>query len=391
MKKHLSHLVILSAVGIASLASPAISAEASYETGIQETTQKLQKLEKEQNAVEAQLSGLSEKIAQTEEESRVLVDEIEDTAKELDTLKAEIDALNKAIEAREAKLQQQARAVQVGGDASKLVHFILKADSLADVMGRVDAVSQIVGANKELVQQQREDIALVAAKEKETEAKQESQMKLAAELESKKAEFEEQQAEKEVLVASIAAEKADVQKERTQYLAQKSAAEQRVRELQEARTVASQAASRPASDSSNGGRSENKKTTVQETAAPAPSVSGGSVISNAYSVMGTRYSYGGTSTSGFDCSGFTAFAFNKAGKSIPRTAGSQYAASSKIPMSQAKPGDLVFFNQTGKIDHVAIYLGNGQFIGAQTSTGVAVASFNSGYWARYVAGFGRVN
>src|SRR5699024_10183153 len=144
------------------------------------------------------------------------------------------------------------------------------------------------------------------------------QMKLAAELESKKADLQQQKAEKEVLVASIAADKAVVQNERSQFLAQKTAAENRVREMETARTAAPQPSSAPASTPA-GSRAAAQETSSKP-AAPVPSVSGGSVINNAYSVIGSCYSYGGTTTSGFDCSGFTSYAFSKAGKSISRTA-----------------------------------------------------------------------
>lgn len=389
LKKALSQLVILSAVGISALFSPAFTAEASYEEGIQETTRKLNKLETEQRNAQAQLASLSADIASTEEESKKLVGEIEQTTEQLENLEKEIEALNKAIDAREEKLKQQARSVQTGGEASNILQFIIEADSFLDVLGRVDAVSQLLGANKELVQQQRNDKEAVVVKENETKEKQESQMKLAAELEAKKAVLEQKQVEKEVLVASISAEKAQVQSERAQFVAQKADAQRRVREMEAARVVASQTSAQTGSSnaSTTSNRTENKKPTVN--VAPAPSVSGGSIISNAYAVSGTRYSYGGTTTSGFDCSGFTSYAYSKAGKSLPRTAGGQYASSTRISLSQAKPGDLIFFNQTGTIDHVGIYLGNGKFIGSQTSTGVAVASFTSGYWARHVVGFGR--
>lgn len=119
--------------------------------------------------------------------------------------------------------------------------------------------------------------------------------------------------------------------------------------------------------------------------APAPS---GNVLSIAgqYTYV-NQYTWGGTTASGgFDCSGFTKFVFEQAGKSIPRTSQAQYAASTKV--SNPQPGDLVFFG-SGSVTHVGIYVGGGRFIGSQSSTGVAYASATTGYWGARLIGYGR--
>jgi cell wall-associated NlpC family hydrolase len=87
-------------------------------------------------------------------------------------------------------------------------------------------------------------------------------------------------------------------------------------------------------------------------AAPVPAPTGG-IIGIAAGLSGIYYRYGGTTTSGFDCSGFTGYVYRLAGKSIPRTAEAQRAASTKV--SNPVPGDLIFFGFPAY--HVGIYAG----------------------------------
>ena len=109
------------------------------------------------------------------------------------------------------------------------------------------------------------------------------------------------------------------------------------------------------------------------------------ILRAAYSVIGTPYVFGGTSPYGFDCSGFTQYAFARAGISLPRTADVQYYSGRRVPISNLRPGDLVFFTtyEPGA-SHCGIYVGNGRFIHAGSSTGVTVSDAFTGYWgARY--------
>jgi peptidoglycan DL-endopeptidase CwlO len=100
-----------------------------------------------------------------------------------------------------------------------------------------------------------------------------------------------------------------------------------------------------------------KTTSAPAAAAPAPT---GGIIGIAASLSGIPYVWGGTTTSGFDCSGFTSYVYRQVGKSIPRTAEAQRAASSKV--SNPVPGDLIFFGYPAY--HVGIYAGGGQMYDA---------------------------
>jgi peptidoglycan endopeptidase LytE len=108
----------------------------------------------------------------------------------------------------------------------------------------------------------------------------------------------------------------------------------------------------------------------------------------ARSVIGTPYSYGGTSRSGFDCSGFTRWTFLKHGADLPHSAQAQFDLASRKGVariwkrSHLKVGDLVFHHTTSaQVGHAGMYIGHGKFISATSSGGVQVRSlWDPYYW-----------
>lgn len=94
--------------------------------------------------------------------------------------------------------------------------------------------------------------------------------------------------------------------------------------------------------------------------------------------VGNPYVWGGTSlTNGADCSGFTMSIYKKYGVSLPHHAASQAQLGTKIEYGSAQPGDLVFYAKNGSINHVAIYIGNGQVIHASSpKTGIKISTWN---------------
>ncbi len=114
------------------------------------------------------------------------------------------------------------------------------------------------------------------------------------------------------------------------------------------------------------------------------STSNSSVVSIAKQYIGVPYVWAGTSPSGFDCSGFLQYVFNKSGDSIPRTVASIWNASDSV--SSPSAGDIVFFEtyKSGP-SHAGIYIGNGQFIHCSSSYGVTISDMDNTYWApRYL-------
>ena len=117
------------------------------------------------------------------------------------------------------------------------------------------------------------------------------------------------------------------------------------------------------------------------------------VLKTAVSYRGTRYSYGASSRSATDCSGFTLQVMRKHGINLPRTAHEQSGVGERVGKSGLKKGDLVFFhtNRSQRVNHVGIYIGNGKFIHASSGGGhVQVNSLNDGYYSRRLVGARRV-
>lgn len=120
------------------------------------------------------------------------------------------------------------------------------------------------------------------------------------------------------------------------------------------------------------------------------------IVATAKQYLGVRYVYGGASSNGFDCSGFTMYVYGKHGYSLPHTATGQWQSGlgTRIwGISALQPGDLVFFNDPARnagkaCSHAGIYIGNGQFIHSSSSSsgGVIISDLTSGYYNTYFVG-----
>ena len=120
--------------------------------------------------------------------------------------------------------------------------------------------------------------------------------------------------------------------------------------------------------------SSSSTTTQAETPAPAASASASSVAALAMQYVGVPYVWGGSSPSGFDCSGLVSYVYAQFGVSLPHQSEGIRAAGTVVSASEARPGDVVWWP-----GHVGIYMGNGMMVdAANESIGVQYASVYAG-------------
>ncbi len=101
------------------------------------------------------------------------------------------------------------------------------------------------------------------------------------------------------------------------------------------------------------------------------------VVERAKECLGTPYAWGGTSPSGFDCSGLVRYIYQQIGYNISRTTYTQVKEGVEVVRENIRQGDLIFFKRNGDVHHVGIYIGNGQYIHApQTGEVVKISNLS---------------
>ena len=109
------------------------------------------------------------------------------------------------------------------------------------------------------------------------------------------------------------------------------------------------------------------------------------VVLEALGQVGRPYRYGGTTPEGFDCSGLVQYVYREAGVSLPRTTVEQLENGRRVKLSELEPGDLLFYRFSRRpVDHVAIYLGDGQAVHAPANgRAVIVAGIDLPHWKKH--------
>lgn len=405
VKKRLSSVVIVSTVLAGTLVAPIATFADNYDSQIEQKNSEINDLKSKQSEAQSQIDSLESSINKINKKADELLKEQSTLREETVQLQKDIEVLTERIAKREEAIRNQARDVQVNNQSSVYVKALLDATSFTDALGRLKAMTTIVNANNDLVNQQKADKKAVEDKKAENEAKQEEIAKNQATLEEQKGTLEAKQADLNVLKASLAEQQATKESEKQALAEQKAAFEaeqKRVREqqaqaaavqqaAQQAQATGSTSTNNASSSSSSSSQASSSNSTSSNTSssnagvsnvvspstpAPAPSGNGSAIVAEAYKHIGKPYVWGAKGPDTFDCSGFTRYVYLQVtGRDIGGWTVPQEGAGTVISVSQAQPGDLYFWGSRGSSYHVAIALGGGSYIHApQPGESVKVGS-----------------
>ncbi len=413
LKKKFLTAVLVSAITLSSLALPVLVAADDLDNVINQQTQEIIESQKNIDNLNAQQAAAEDKIAKLEAEIADIqadAQELQAQQDKLNTEIAELDVqisdLTSRIAKRNEALEEQARNVQVSGQETSVLNAILEAESFSDAISRIQSVNTMVQANNDMMKQQEKDKEDVVSKQDATKAKSEEVMQAQVELEQKLVPLSASQLELDVLKADLELQKAteqgnieqaqtkkaeaEAEKERQEAAAAAAEAARVAAEAEAARQAAADAAAAAANNtpapsnnggsSSNGGSSNGGSNAVEVPNTVTPPVSNaGGIVGTAQQFLGVQYVWGGTTPSGFDCSGLVQYVYNLNGISLPRVTTQQEYAGTMIPISQAQAGDLYFWGARGSTHHVAIATGGGGYIHAPKPGDVVKTSNVSWY------------
>ena len=222
MKKSLLSALLVCTIAVSAV--PNIALADNYDQQIQEKDQKISELQGKQSGVQTQIDELTNEIATVSGKVKDLEAKQDQLNKDTMKLQEKIAILKVRIAKRNEVIKNQARDTQVKGQASSYVSAVLEADSLSDVIGRVQAMSTMVKANHPLMEQQKADEKAVEAKVKDNETKVAEIQTNQKELEAQKNEIANKQAELNVVKANYAAEQATAEQDKSKLKKEQEAA-----------------------------------------------------------------------------------------------------------------------------------------------------------------------
>ena len=365
---------------------------------------------------QAKYNDLVEKVQVLDNEISNLVSKINENNDQIDGINSEIENVNKEIEQIKSNIDEQEevlgerlREIYKSGGQASYISILFSADSFSDLISKIDNAKTLINLDKKVVNDLGESKNNLDNKVNSLQEKAKKIETLNSEIKEKKEETDAKKAEQQVVLEEAKVEKEDFEKKNIIPIETEAVSpwiEQATNSNNTADTINSaismlstykqQLQSQQVIESVDNAISKAKSIIAEKDKQKQKAASTNRGIDTGVTASGDAnnlveyakrfikvpYVWGGTTPSGFDCSGFTSYVYrNAAGINIGRTTYEQINAGREVSRNELQPGDLVFPHD----GHVGIYVGNGQMIHApQTGDVVKIAPVYKFWRARRV-------
>ena len=286
MKKRLLTVLVTGTVLSLGALAPSVNAQ-DFDSQIETVNSSIANINEKKSAVNSTIDTLAKELSDVQTKIDTTQAKKAEVQEQIETLKAEIAKLEKVIAERNTRLEEQARSVQTNGARSYL-DFLLNAESLSDAVSRIGVVMDLMGANRELMQQQAEDKKQVESKEEAQQEKLAEQEAAEKELASLQTELNDTFSKNKVLLANLSQEELAEIAKRDGLVAEKEAFQKRLAE-EKAKAEAEAARIAEASRQALAAQASQSQTTATQTSyeAPAPAAANTASTSTASSSTST--------------------------------------------------------------------------------------------------------
>lgn len=286
MKKRLLTVLVTGTVLSLGALAPSVNAQ-DFDSQIETVNSSIANINEKKSAVNSTIDTLAKELSDVQTKIDATQAKKAEVQEQIETLKAEIAKLEKVIAERNTRLEEQARSVQTNGARSYL-DFLLNAESLSDAVSRIGVVMDLMGANRELMQQQAEDKKQVESKEEAQQEKLAEQEAAEKELASLQTELNDTFSKNKVLLANLSQEEVAEIAKRDGLVAEKEAFQKRLAE-EKAKAEAEAARIAEASRQALAAQASQSQTTATQTSyeAPAPAAASTASTSTASSSTST--------------------------------------------------------------------------------------------------------
>ncbi|MHB1135167.1 MAG: C40 family peptidase [Coriobacteriia bacterium] len=343
-------------------------------------TAEISQKQAEAASAQAELERMRAELEVQIEEYNAITEAVEQTEAEIVTTRGELEQAATELTSAQDRLADRAASIYKHGQINVMDVF-LGVRSFEDLITRFDLLRRISAADAATVASVQQAKARVEVAERSLEQRHAEQVALQRQAEARATAIEDEVSRQQGYVQRLS--------EDVRTLIAEEEARQQALAAERARAAAAAvaAAQRAAASARPGPTVPGASETVPGGAAVVPPLAGassGSVVDVALQHLGVPYVWGGSSPSGFDCSGLMQYVYRQVGVSLPRTSQSQFRAGQHVPADRVdllQPGDLVFFGTNGdpsRVHHVGMYVGGGNYVHAPyTGTVVRINSLTA--------------